>query len=97
MSGAVRGGDAKGGQEGEVVRLVERLGTAWGAVPSPVLRSGGVGVRELRRTATDLDVGVEEAALVDGANRWQRFRAVTVPHLRPTILLVVTLGVIGTW
>jgi multiple sugar transport system permease protein len=45
----------------------------------------------------DLPTEVEEAALVDGANRWQRFRAVTVPHLRPTILLVLTLGIIGTW
>jgi multiple sugar transport system permease protein len=45
----------------------------------------------------DLPTEVEEAAMVDGANRWQRFRNVTVPHLRPTILLVVTLGVIGTW
>ena len=45
----------------------------------------------------DLPTEVEEAAMVDGANRWQRFRAVTLPHLRPTILLVVTLGMIGTW
>jgi multiple sugar transport system permease protein len=45
----------------------------------------------------DLPSEVEEAAMVDGANRWQRFRNVTVPHLRPTILLVITLGVIGTW
>ena len=45
----------------------------------------------------DLPTEVEEAAMVDGANKWQRFRAVTLPHLRPTILLVVTLGVIGTW
>jgi multiple sugar transport system permease protein len=45
----------------------------------------------------DLPTEVEEAAMVDGANRWQRFRNVTIPHLRPTILLVVTLGVIGTW
>ncbi len=45
----------------------------------------------------DLPTEVEEAASVDGANAWQRFRNVTVPHLRPTILLVVTLGVIGTW
>ena len=35
--------------------------------------------------------------MVDGANRWQRFRDVTLPHLRPTILLVITLGLIGTW
>ncbi|MGC1207812.1 MAG: sugar ABC transporter permease [Ornithinimicrobium sp.] len=45
----------------------------------------------------DLPGEVEEAAMVDGANRWQRFMNVTVPHLRPTILLVVTLGFIGTW
>jgi multiple sugar transport system permease protein len=45
----------------------------------------------------DLPTEVEEAAMVDGANARQRFRNVTVPHLRPTILLVITLGVIGTW
>lgn len=45
----------------------------------------------------DLPADVEEAALVDGAGRWQRFRNVTIPHLRPTLLLVLTLGVIGTW
>lgn len=45
----------------------------------------------------DLPTEVDEAAMVDGANKWQRFMNVTVPHLRPTILLVVTLGVIGTW
>ncbi len=45
----------------------------------------------------DLPTEVEEAAMVDGANRWQRFRNVTLPHLRPTILLVITLGMIGTW
>ncbi|WP_238335678.1 carbohydrate ABC transporter permease [Serinicoccus kebangsaanensis] len=45
----------------------------------------------------DLPAEVDEAAMVDGANRWQRFMNVTVPHLRPTILLVITLGIIGTW
>ncbi len=45
----------------------------------------------------DLPTEVEEAAMVDGANKRQRFMNVTVPHLRPTILLVITLGVIGTW
>lgn len=32
-----------------------------------------------------------EAAEVDGANAWQRFRAVTVPGLRPTTFLVLIL------
>lgn len=45
----------------------------------------------------DLPSEVEEAAMVDGANARQRFWNVTVPHLRPTIFLVITLGVIGTW
>ncbi|WP_420746327.1 carbohydrate ABC transporter permease [Ornithinimicrobium sp. Y1847] len=45
----------------------------------------------------DLPGEVDEAAMVDGANKWQRFMNVTIPHLRPTILLVVTLGIIGTW
>lgn len=45
----------------------------------------------------DLPTEVEEAAMVDGANVRQRFMNVTIPHLRPTILLVVTLGIIGTW
>lgn len=45
----------------------------------------------------DVPAEVEEAALMDGASRWQSFKAVTLPHLRPTTLLVLTLGVIGTW
>jgi len=45
----------------------------------------------------DVPVEVEEAARVDGANRWESFKAVTLPHLRPTLLLVITLGIIGTW
>ena len=40
---------------------------------------------------------VEEAAMVDGASTWQRFRYVILPMLRPTLFLVLTLGLIGTW
>lgn len=35
-----------------------------------------------------------EAALIDGASRWQRFRYVTLPMLSPTTFLVVVLSVI---
>ncbi|NLT57222.1 MAG: helicase-associated domain-containing protein [Actinomycetales bacterium] len=44
----------------EAVRRVAALGEAWGETPPPVLRSGGLGVRELRRTAQAL--GVTDAA-----------------------------------
>jgi multiple sugar transport system permease protein len=38
-----------------------------------------------------------EAASIDGANNWDLFRKITVPMLRPVILLVVVIGTIGTW
>ncbi len=37
-----------------------------------------------------------EAASVDGANAWQRFTRVTVPSMRPVILIVLMLGVVYT-
>jgi len=40
---------------------------------------------------------VQEAAMMDGANGFERFRLITVPMLKPTIFTVVTLGLIGTW
>ncbi len=45
----------------------------------------------------DIPEDVEEAAMVDGTSSWQRFRAVTLPALKPTMFLVLTLGLIGTW
>ncbi|MDC7121499.1 helicase-associated domain-containing protein [Cellulomonas fimi] len=47
-----------------VVRLVARLAHLWERAPAPVLRSGGLGVRELRRVATTLDIDEAEAAFV---------------------------------
>ena len=38
---------------------------------------------------------LHEAAAIDGANSWQRFRHITVPMLRPTILFVMVTTVIG--
>nr|WP_218063710.1 sugar ABC transporter permease [Arthrobacter wenxiniae] len=45
----------------------------------------------------NLDRDVTEAAMVDGANGWQRFWQVTLPQLRPTLFTVLTLGLIGCW
>ncbi len=36
-----------------------------------------------------------EAASIDGASRWQRFRHITLPMLNPAMLLVVILSTIG--
>ncbi|MFC7404558.1 helicase-associated domain-containing protein [Georgenia alba] len=57
--------DAEGARNAEeVVRLVTLLLETWRTEGGRVLRSGGVGVRELRRVATALDVSEERAAFV---------------------------------
>jgi multiple sugar transport system permease protein len=38
-----------------------------------------------------------DAAHIDGANAWQRFRVVTIPMLSPVILFNLVLGVIGSF
>jgi len=42
-----------------------------------------------------IDRSLEEAALMDGASRWQVFRHVTLPGLRPTILVCSLLSTIS--
>lgn len=44
----------------------------------------------------DINPTLYEAASIDGANGWQQFRKITLPLLRPIILLVIVLGTIGT-
>jgi cellobiose transport system permease protein len=42
-----------------------------------------------------IDQGLYEAAAIDGASRWQQFRHVTLPGLRPTILFTIVVSTIG--
>lgn len=44
-----------------------------------------------------ISLDLYEAASIDGASRWQQFRSITVPSLRPILLLVVTLQVIASF
>lgn len=45
----------------------------------------------------DIPPSLYEAAAIDGANKRQQFWRITVPLLRPVIMLIVVLGTIGTW
>jgi ABC-type sugar transport system permease subunit len=44
-----------------------------------------------------IPLSLYEAASLDGANRWEQFRRVTLPLLRPTMLFVLVTGVIGSF
>ncbi|MGH3322450.1 MAG: helicase-associated domain-containing protein [Streptosporangiaceae bacterium] len=72
------------GQAFAFTRTVEDLLELWGVDPPPVLRSGGLGVRELRRTARELDVEEADAAL-----------AVETAHAAG--LLAASAGIHGDW
>ena len=41
----------------------------------------------------DISADLYEAAEVDGANKWQQFRFITLPGLRPVLLFVLTVFV----
>lgn len=47
-----------------LLRRTEKLLTSWSADPPPMLRAGGLGVRELRRVSRELDVPEKAAALI---------------------------------
>jgi hypothetical protein len=53
-----------GGAALEVLRRLDLLIAFWGHTPPPVLRSGGLGVRELRRAAREMDTDETTAALL---------------------------------
>jgi multiple sugar transport system permease protein len=44
----------------------------------------------------DIDPVLHEAAMVDGANPVQKLRYITLPLLRPVLLIVIMLGIIAT-
>lgn len=44
----------------------------------------------------DLPGSLYEAASIDGANTWEKFKNVTVPYLRPITTYVLLTGIIGT-
>lgn len=45
---------------------------------------------------SSIDRSFYEAARVDGANRWQLFRSITLPLLQPTMVFVLITGIIDT-
>ena len=55
---------AAGHEAADVVGKVEALLESWAAMPPTVLRSGGLGVRDLKRAAKELDVTEAAAALI---------------------------------
>ncbi|MBD0709695.1 MULTISPECIES: carbohydrate ABC transporter permease [unclassified Streptomyces] len=91
---------------GPVNALLEAVGVpgpswfndaSWSKPALTVLAVWGVGDLMVIFMAALLDVPKEqyEAASLDGASAWQRFRYITLPNISPIVLFAVVTGIIG--
>lgn len=75
------------------------LGSTTWAMPSLIVmaawRNFGTAMIIFLAGLQGVPQSLHEAAAIDGANAWQRFRHVTLPMLRPTILFVSVTTAIG--
>lgn len=58
-----------------------------------VWQSAGYNAIVYMATITSIDLGIMEAAEIDGATRWQKIWKITLPILRPTIVLMLLFSV----
>jgi multiple sugar transport system permease protein len=75
------------------------LGSTTTSMPSIIVmaawRNFGTGMIIFLAGLQSVPVMLHEAAAIDGASAWQRFRHITVPLLRPTLLFVTVTTVVG--
>lgn len=77
------------------------LDNAWTALPAlavlGVWSGAGYNMVIFLAGLTEIPNHFYEAARIDGANKWQQFRHVTVPLLRNTLVFVTVLTIIGSF
>lgn len=79
---------AVGLTEGALVRVALILCYSGGA---------GLGFQIAKGFFDTIPVAVDEAALIDGCNRWQIFTKITLPLSKPIIIYTVLTAFIGPW
>lgn len=82
----------------EPVNLLAGKAAAWVAILLPITWCFYPFVMLVLLSALQsIDHSLYEAAAIDGASRWQTFRHVTLPALKPVILVVTILEIIWTF
>jgi ABC-type sugar transport system permease subunit len=66
-----------------------------GVVIALVLKNAGFGMILFLAAIQNIPAAIYEAADIDGANTYQKFRFLTLPLVRPIILFLVITGMIG--
>ena len=67
----------------------------WTMIISDTWKGFGYGTIVYLAALTGIDVGLYESATLDGATRWQKIKYITVPLLKPTIILMLVLALGG--
>lgn len=58
---------------------------------------GALNVLLMRNAFANLPYEIEEAAVIDGANVWQRFLRIALPSVRGTLAVVAIFSFMGAW
>ncbi|SRR5260221_10936243 len=69
----------------------------WAIIVLGVWRFTGINALYFMVGLQNIPPDIREAAYVDGANRWQVFRFVTLPMLRPVLAFVLSFAIIGSY
>jgi multiple sugar transport system permease protein len=86
--------------EDQFLNKMGLLGSPFTALPAVILamilKGGGFGMILFLAALQNIPEAVYEAADIDGATEWQKFRHVTLPLLRPIIFFMVITGIIAS-
>ncbi len=82
--------------DGRVNLLADFDTTFWSIVVMVVWKTAGFNMIILLTGLQGISSEVQEAARMDGASAWQRFRRITLPLMRRTIALALILSVSGS-
>ena len=78
----------------ESIHFMQEHNIFWGLVTgSEVWKSTGWGAIIYLAAMAGIDPGLYEAAEVDGANRWRKIWHITLPGIRPTIIVLLIMSI----
>lgn len=79
-------------------RWLSTMPAAWIAIlVTTVWWTSGFNMVILLAALQDIPASLYEAASIDGANAWQRFRHITLPSLRPVLVFIIITTIIASF
>ena len=81
----------------QVLGAYNLLDSQWGLVFAVVTFTTPYAIWVLRNYADSVPFELDEAAMVDGASRWQIFYLVYLPLIRPAMIAVGTFALLHAW